>query len=83
MLLEVLQIIYLEVCMIISFIKEIKNFYSEIYETNLKILSLEELQAIQNRYKSFYSNPILLKKDSYEDAVKTLQELRMNIVTTI
>jgi len=63
--------------MIISFIKEIKNFYSEIYETDLKNLSLEELQSIQNRYKSFYSNPILLKKDSNEDKLFNLLSFRI------
>lgn len=58
--------------MITNFIKEVKNFYLEVFETDLKSLSLEELQAIQNRYKSFYSNPMLLKKDRNEDKLHNL-----------
>ena len=53
--------------MITNFIKEVKNFYLEVYETDLKSLSLEQLQSLDSQFKSFYANPILLKKDSKED----------------
>ena len=58
--------------MITNFIKEVKNFYLEVFETDLKSLSLEELQSIQNRYKSFYSNPILEKRTSEQDKLHSL-----------
>lgn len=53
--------------MIINFIKEIRDFYFEVYKTDLKSLSVQDLQSMQSHFKSFYSNPILLKKDSEQD----------------
>ena len=58
--------------MITNFIKEVKNFYSEVYETDFKNLSLEELQSIQDHFNSFIANPILAKNISEEDKLHSL-----------
>lgn len=45
--------------MITNFIKEVKRFYETVYHTNLKDLTLEELQAFQSQVERFYANPLL------------------------
>lgn len=53
--------------MITDFIKEVKSFYKRIYDTDLKSLSLKELQDLDAHFKSFYTSPIFSKKDTQED----------------
>lgn len=53
--------------MITNFIKEVKNFYKEVYESDLTKLSLEELQNLNAKMKEFYKNPILSRKSSEEE----------------
>lgn len=50
--------------MITNFIKEVKKFYLEVYELNLRELTLQELQDLQNRFKAFYNSPILSKRSN-------------------
>ena len=66
--------------MITNFIKEVKEFYSKVYESDSKNLSLEELQARQNQFKSFIANPILSKNVSEEDKLHSL--LAFNLLST-
>lgn len=53
--------------MITNFIKEVKSFYETVYHTNLKDLSLEELQAFQTQMECFYANPLLNLNKSDDD----------------
>lgn len=58
--------------MITNLIKEVKKFYVEVYETNLKDLSLPELQCLDYRFKSFYKNPVLSKNSTDEEKLHSL-----------
>lgn len=58
--------------MITNFIKEVKKFYLEVYELNLKELTLQELQDLQNRFKTFYNSPILSKNSTESEQLYNL-----------
>lgn len=58
--------------MITNFVKQVKDFYIQVYETNLKELSLQELQNLDAKYKSFFNSPILKKKASKEEKIYNL-----------
>lgn len=53
--------------MIVDFVKQLKDFYLDIYNTDLNTLSLQKLENLQIRFKSFYNNPILAKKTNEND----------------
>lgn len=58
--------------MITNLIKEVKKFYMEVYETNLKELSLPELQCLDYRFRYFYKNPVLSKNSTEEEKLHNL-----------
>ena len=58
--------------MIKNFIKEVKDFYIQVYKINLKELSLQELQDLDKKFKSFYNSPILKKRDTEEEKLYNL-----------
>ena len=49
--------------MITNFIKEVKDFYEMIYNTDFSSLSLQELQSHQLKMEQFYASPILNLND--------------------
>lgn len=53
--------------MITNFIKEVKNFFETVYETDLTTLSLEELQSIQTDLKVLFSKEVLRLNDSEDN----------------
>lgn len=65
--------------MITNFIKEVKKLYQEVDETNLTELSLQELQNLDARFKSFYSSPILKQRTSQEEKLHNL--LAFNVLS--
>jgi len=56
----------------INFIKKIRKFYLEVYNTNLRNFSLEELQNLDKHFKSFYTNSILFQKSSETEKLHNL-----------
>lgn len=50
--------------MITNFIKDVKQFFKEVYESDLTKLSLAELEQLNEKVKELYKNPILGKKNS-------------------
>ena len=44
--------------MITNFIKEVKDFYEMIYNTDFSSLSLQDLQSHQLKMEQFYASPI-------------------------
>lgn len=63
--------------MITDFIKKLKNFYLHVYETDLESLSLQELQNLQDTFKTFYTNPILSNNATEEDKLYNLLAFTM------
>lgn len=57
--------------MIVSFIKDIRKFYKEIYEQDLTKLSLYELQSINKKIADLYKNPILNENSSKEESLNS------------
>lgn len=57
--------------MITNFIKDVKQFYKEVYESDLTKLSLSELQQLNEKVKDLYKNPILGKKHSEEERLNS------------
>ncbi len=55
--------------MITDFIKEVKNFFKEVHETNFSELSLDELKNFNNKMAQFYSNSIVCKNETDEDKI--------------
>lgn len=57
--------------MITNFIKDVKKFYKEVYESDLTKLSLSELQKLNDKMKDLYKSPILSKKSSNEERLNS------------
>ena len=55
--------------MITNFIKEVKNFFEEVYKTDLRTQPLKELQNFNSKMAEFYANPIVCKNDSEEEQI--------------
>lgn len=53
--------------MITNFIKEVKKFFEEVYETDSKTLSLQELKELNSKMVEFYANPIVCKNETEND----------------
>ena len=58
--------------MITDFIKNIKKFYFKVYNTDLKNLSLQELQDLNTQFKSFYTSSVLSQMNSEEEKLHNL-----------
>lgn len=50
--------------MLTNFIKDVKQFFKEVYESDLTEWSLSELEQLNEKVKDLYKNPILCKKNS-------------------
>ena len=57
--------------MITNFIKDVKQFFKEVYESDLTKLSLSELEQLNDKVKDLYKNPILGKKNSEEERLNS------------
>lgn len=55
--------------MIENFIKEVKEFYDEVYKTDFSKLSLKQLEQFNSKMNEFYSNSIVCKKDTEEERI--------------
>ena len=50
--------------MITNFIKEVKKFFEEVYKTDLKTLSLQELKELNDKMTAFYADPLVCKNET-------------------
>lgn len=53
--------------MITNFIKEVKKFFEEVYKTDLKTLSLQELKELNDKMTAFYADPLVCKNETEND----------------
>ena len=53
--------------MITNFIEEVKKFFEEVYKTDLKTLSLQELKELNDKMTAFYADPLVCKNETEND----------------
>lgn len=58
--------------MINKFVKDIKEFYTNIYNLDFRKLTLHELENIQNNYKKFLESDLLKRNQTEEDKIYNL-----------
>lgn len=57
--------------MITNFIKDVRKFYKEVYESDLTKLSLSDLQRLNEKVNDLYKNPILRKRSSEQEKLNS------------